>query len=407
MQNLDLETLTEACRPGGASVLTAVTELAAAAGQHGAVAPARYVRGSHATYAFETRYIDSADTGPQPMGTVVLDSKGSSLNRVEAQLSAAITDGHPALSRTPRIRVTYEGLAPVTDLDLPHRAFDGHVRAGTIDGGGGPVTADPRYRAARDSTAADAKPLLELSPISVVLGCWDSTRRSHQVRFRSALVGEIIGVLADQSPDGRDIAPRGGARSDAIAPSVRLSADQMEQLLSAQEAELSPKNAERVRQAVKKAKTGVTSAAGLGLGSIPPSLEGLGLVACQRIIRSHVLSFSALRQLRFGLRPDGDAAARGLLAALALNGLARSYDELLLRASCDLVETEEPRFMLDGRYGRTNKLTPLRIDAADALLEQAIEVAVAAGVRWEGQVFEVTGNPLIAGGIVADEDGGE
>lgn len=406
MMDLDFQTVSQACRSGGPSVLTVVTELAAAAGEHGAVAPARYVRGSQATYAFETRYIDKDGSGPQAMATVVIDSKGSTLNRIEAQLSAAITDAHPVLVRTPRIRVTYEGLAPVTDLDLPHRAFDGHVRAGTV-AGGGKVTADARYRAARDSSAVDARPLLELSPISVVLGSWDSTRRSHQVRFRSALVGEIVGVLADQSAEGRDVAPRGGARSDAIAPSVRLSGDQMEQLLTAQEAELSIKNAEKIRNDIRKAKKGTTSAAGLGLGSIPPSLEGLGLVACQRIIRSHVLSFSALRQLRFGLGPDGDAAARALLAALALNGLARSYEELLLRANCDLVEKEEPRFVIDGRYGRTTELAPLRIDAADDLLEEAISAAVAAGVRWDGQVFEVTGNPLIARGIISDEDGGE
>jgi len=67
-------------------------------------------------------------------------------------------------------------------------------------------------------------------------------------------------------------------------------------------------------------------------------METLAGVACHRIVRSHVLSFAALRQIRFGAGPDGDAACRALLAALALAALARSDAELVLRANCDLVE---------------------------------------------------------------------
>jgi len=402
-KHLDLTTITAACRPGGASVLTVNSELAPAAGPHAGVAPPRFVRGSQAVYAFETRYVDIDGSGPQAVSTVVLDSKGSALNRIEEALSTAIHDEVGAVSSTPRIRVSYDGLPPVTCLELPHRAFDGHVRAGTVDGK--PTTDSDRYRAARNVTAANARPLLELSPISLVLGAWDSTRKTHQVRFRSALVGEVIGVLADQGPDGRDVSARGAARFEHLAPSVRLSPEDMESLVQAQEAELSVKNVEGIRKDIARAKKGGTiSASPLGLGSIPPSLDGLGLVSCQRIIRSHVLSFSALRQLRFGLGHDGDAAARALLAALGLNGLARSFDELLLRANCDLIETAEPVFTLDGRYGRTIPLEALRAEAADELLEAAVQAARGFGVEWQGQVFEVVGNPLIVGAIAADTD---
>ena len=41
-EKLSLEHLIEAARPGGPSVLTEVTELAPAAGEHASVAPARY-----------------------------------------------------------------------------------------------------------------------------------------------------------------------------------------------------------------------------------------------------------------------------------------------------------------------------------------------------------------------------
>ena len=404
-QVLDFATLTQACSPGGGSVLTFRTELAPAAGEEAGIAPARYLRGSNAAYAFETRYALDPSTGrSEPVKAVVIDSKGSTLNRVEQELSWAIRDGHSILGRTPRIRVSYQGQEPVTCMDLPHRAFDGHIRAGTIDGK--PVTENAIYRAARDCTPANARALLELSPIGLVMGAWDSTRRSHQVRLRSALVGETIGILADQSPDATHIAPRGAARRDEIAPSVRLGAKEMTALLEAQESELSPGNVTDIRKAIAKAGKGTTSAADLVLGSIPPSLNGLGFVSCRRILRTHVLSFSALRQIRFGLGPEGDATARALLASLALAGLARSYGELNFRANCDLVESGEPTCELDARYGKKVSIDLPDVEAADALLSEAIDAAKGLGIRWEGQVLEVEGNPLIAGGIIAEADEG-
>lgn len=399
--------LKDACRPGGASVLSVTTELAPAGGPHVGVAPPRYVRGRDrdAVYAFEKRFVDIGDGGAQPVDAVLLDSKQSALNRLETALSQAIGDGLEPLASTPRIRVTYEGRVPVTDLDLPHRAFDGHIRAGTV--AGEPVTKHPVYRAARNATNADARALLELSPASVVLGAWDSTRKSNQVRFRSALVGEVIGVLADQSGAGRKVDSRGGARFDAVAPSVRVPASQMRALMEAQRGELSQKNIEEIEKDIKKAGSGTVSAARLGLGNVPPSLDALGLVSCRRIIRSHVLSFAALRQIRFGLGAEGDVVARALLAAWALNGLARSFAELVLRANCDLVEVFAPAARLDGRYGAVREVEFPDIDTADGLLSEAIDAARTAGVEWSGNVFEVTGNPDVFHGIVAGDDEGQ
>lgn len=389
--------LTEACSPGGASVLTAVTELAPAAGAHAAVAPARYVSGSQATYAFETRYIDE-----QPMTVVLIDSKPSQLNRVEQALADSVRDGDGLFSRTPHIVVHYPD-RDLADYEAPHRAFDGHIRAGTVDGN--PVTQHPVYRAARDATPGDARALLTLSPVSLAFGAWDSTRRSNQGRYRSTLVGEIIGVLADQSGNGTSVPKRGGARRDEVAPSVRVSPADLEKLLVAQEDELSIKNVEALRKAAKNPKQTTVSAAALGLGSIPPSLETLGLVACQRIIRSHVLSFSALRQLRFGGTLEADVACRSLLAALSLAALARSNEELLLRANCDLVESAAPVYSLDRRNGQVEEVLPLDRRTTDELLKIAIERAVElASIEWNGQVFEVVGNPIVHGGAVADEE---
>jgi CRISPR-associated protein Csb1 len=297
----------------------------------------------------------------------------------------------------PHVEVVYErhGTPEIyTDLSLPHRVYDGHVRAGSVDGV--PVTQTERYRAARNATPANARALLELSPITLAYGGWDATRRSRQGRWRSALVGEIIGVLADQSLDTPRSALRGGARVDPVAMQVQLDSSALMALADAQQDELSPRLYDAIAAEAKKKGGVLISASNLGLGGIPPSLVQLAGVACRRIIRSHVLSLATLRQLRFGAEPEGDAACRALLAALALNGLARSDSELCLRANCDLVEAGPTDVFIDRRGGEREALEPLSIEAADALLAAAIDAARRdAGLDWQGQVFAVVGNPSI------------
>lgn len=393
----DFNTLLTSCSAGGPSVLTSVTELRPAAGDHAAIAPARYVSGRSAAYAFETRNIDG-----EAASAVVIDSKASQLNRLESAIALAIEEDDLALTRMPRMTVSY-GEQLWADYEAPHRAFDGHFRAGTVDGV--PLPQTEIYRAMRNCTPANARALLEQSPVSLAFGAWDSTRRSNQVRLRSAIAGEIIGVLVDQSSNGREVPKRGGGRNDSISPSVQVSAKEMQQLLEAQEDELSPKKAEEIRKSIASAKKQNLSGSVLGLGSIPPVLSTLGLVACSRIIRSHVLSFSTLRQLRFGSPGRGDVAARSLIAALALYALTLSNQELLLRANCDLVEASAPDFRLDGRNGTTRDLGALTPEVSQPLLLAAIEHAEETlGIRWAGQVLAVQGNPIVAGGTQAETD---
>jgi CRISPR-associated protein Csb1 len=116
-------------------------------------------------------------------------------------------------------------------------------------------------------------------------------------------------------------------------------------------------------------------------------------VCCSRIIRTQVLSFAALRQLRFDCGPDGDEAGRVLLAAYALAGLARANAELSIRANCDLVETGPTTLRLDARDGEFVELAALSIAEADALLERAlIDAYREADITWRGQILHVTGN---------------
>ena len=311
-------------------------------------------------------------------------------------MSAAIADQDPVLARTPRIELRFEDGQVYSDIDLPHRAFDGQIRAGTINGE--PATAAQEYWELRNATVADARPLLERSPITLLLGGWDASRKTHAGRYRSLLVGEIIGILSDQGRDPEvNQSKRGGARIDPLGARIQLDQAEREAIAGVQKSELSDK-----AYTNSYGKGGKSSS--LGLGGIPPSLEQLGGVTCRAIIRSHVLSFAALRALRFDSpTSEGDVACRALLAALALNGLARSDAELLLRANCDLVEAGPAVVTLDKRYGQKENFEPLSIEQAQELLSAAIDNAVqAANLTWDGSILVVEGNPTILAAAADD-----
>lgn len=387
---------------GGGSVITSITELEPAAGPHASVAPAKFVDGSKSVFAYETRYIED-----DAQKVVLIDSKQSELNRAEAAIEQGRQYGKEAVVKIPRAVVTYQtenGPVEYTDMELSHRIFDGHFRAGRVDGK--PITENDQYRALRNSTPADMSALLKTAPAALLFGAWDSTRKSNQVRLRSALVGEIIGVLADQEPGAETRqARRGGARVDAVAASVKLSAKELSSLVDDQEAELSPGNVGARRNEIKKAKPDARiSASPLGLGSIPPALEETGAVACRRIIRSWVLSLATLRQLRFGQDEKKNIAARALLAALGLNAIARAEHELYIRANCDLIESAAPVVTLDQRFGKKKEFAPLTVKQTDQLLLEAIENAKKAGVAdWNGQTFNVEGNSAIIANATAED----
>jgi CRISPR-associated protein Csb1 len=376
-----------------------VTELAPAAGPHASVAPAKFAaRNSDlGAYAYETRYDDGV-----PAAAVVIDSKQSQNNRGEEALRNAIVDGHETLGRLPRIAVSYRSgdrAMQLLDLELPHRAFDGHIRAGTIEGR--PVTQDERYRRVRDAHPGDALALLETSPVSLIFGAWDSSRAARQGRWRSILVGEIIGFCA--RTDEPEL--KGGARIDPVGMRVELTGPSLKDLADRQRAELSRKNYDAVIKTAAAAKGDKRAkASAVGLGGIPPTLEALAGVACRRILRSHVLSFAALRQIRFGKGGDGDAACRALLAALGLASLARSDAELVLRANCDLVEAGPTAVTLHGRANEKIAYESLTVEQADELLAEALAHAErAAGIAWNGVVLDITGDPAIVAGAVDDE----
>jgi len=385
-ETLSLDHLMKAARPGGPSVLTEVTELAPAAGEHASIAPARYTtKQGAATYIYEDRFIDG-----ERVTTVLVDSKSSVLNRMEGAVVDAIDSGHPLLSRWPRIEVSYGSGADkrtFSCLRLPHRAFDAHIRAGTIDGT--PVTQHERYVAARNADPGNALAMLNTSFATPAFGAWDSSRKARQARYPSIIVGEVVGVLANQDSAEPRAASYSGARVDPVAMGLDLDEKRLRAILEPQKHEYSAKFIGK--RALKVSE--------LGLAAIPPSDEGLAGIATRRIIRSHVLSFALLRRLRFGAGPEGDVAIRALIAATLIDAMVRSDSELQLRANCHLVEKEPPRLTLDLRFGERLELAPLSVEAADALLAEAYEAARPYGVEWNGVTLAVAGNELIWGAI--------
>ena len=407
MRTLGLDLLLAATASGGPSCLASTTRLRPAGGFHTAVAPPKYLQGTGnsaaSVYVYEQRFLDG-----EFRHTVLIDSKQSQLNRLEAELDRARRDGHPVLARIPHVRVTYgEGsdVRAFTDLTLPHRVYDAHVRAGSVEGV--PTTQTLLYRSVRDANPANARALMDVSPITLVLGGWDSSRRSSQGRWRSALVGEIIGFVPGIGPTGDglpDPGRRGGARIDPVGMHMQVPGSALKQMALDQRDELSAGNFDKVTKQADAAKAKPVGASELGFGGIPPSLSALGGVACEPILRTHVLSFAALRQMRFGAGTDGDAACRALLAALALAGLARSDAELCLRANCDLVEDGPTSMTLDQRGGKELALQAPDIATADALLAAALQEAERrAGVTWSGLALDVVGNPDVVRGAVAED----
>jgi CRISPR-associated protein Csb1 len=306
---LELDSLYEHLRRGGAATLNHPATYGVAGGT--VVAPARYAGRNGSEFVFETRFVDG-----EFRRTVLIDSKQSQANRAEEGLLAARRDGGASVL-IPVIEVRYEGREVLSDLSLPHRAFDAHVRFASQDGEA--VVGRGWYRELRDATYADLTPLFLTSPVTAAFGGWDSSRRSGQLRLRGLLVSELFGVVADREDR---LSRRSGARLDPLGQDVHVTPDEFEGLLDQQRDHLSPTlvtKLEKQAEATRKKKGAETlSASALGLGGIPPSTETPFGVSVPEVRRARTFSLAGLRRLRFGGSADDDVAARGALMPILI-----------------------------------------------------------------------------------------
>ena len=406
------EMLEAAAAPGGPQALTATTNLKPAGGFGRLVAPARYSFGkdskkSGSTYVFERRFLlaegRSIYSG-RAMNTVLLDSRESNANRMEEAIRmAAEIEGH-VFSKMPSIEVAYgegEEQEIFRDYELPHRAFDAHIRFAKFEDEDGEC-----YKRARKATPRDAGALFDISPITVLLGGWDST--GGCVKFPALVVGETFGVLADQSCGQEDaIRRRHGARLDPVSPNFEPLAFTSGELGGTAE----EGNTKIIVEDKDGKKKGGKEASALNLGHIPPATDGTDGVAVSSIVRHNVLQFGALRRLHFGKGSEGDRAIRTLLAAMAIDAMVRAGGELFLRANAQLVFAGSAcDWVVDDANGGEGFCKSLSIEEADALLTRAYGGAKDAGAvdDWESKpVLQVKGNETIYNSrkVEEEEDG--
>lgn len=377
-------------RRGGAATLNHPATYAVAEGA--VVAPARYAGRNGSEFVFETRYVDG-----EFRRTTLIDAKQSQSNRAEEGLLAARREGDPA-ARIPIIEVHYEGREALSDLHMPHRAFDAHIRFATQDGD--PVVNRPWYRALRDATHADLSTVLLSSPATLAFGGWDSSRKTGQLRLRGLFVSELFGVVA--GGDTR-LSRRSGARLDPLGQDFHVTPDEFDALLDRQREHLSPKLTKKLEDEVRSArkkKAETLSAAALNLGGVPPGTEVPYGVSVPEVRRARTLSLAGLRRLRFGDTVDEDVAARGALLAMLLLGAAYADADPDLRAYCD-VAAPNAQTLLDDEAIELD----LSIDACAAFLSEAIE-RLPSRLAWSGQVQSLTGDPSLNRGAedLAAED---
>ena len=364
---------------GTAAAFRSRTRLQPAGGEGDKVFPPTY---AGAVYAKEERQIRGTK-----VPCVLLDSVQAQANRLEEALQRALDVG--TLKGVPVLNVDFTGLGlldeigRVSSLEAPHRVADAILRDSLHDGQ--PFRKSKLGESLNQVSVQNATPLYKLCPTALIFGLWDSTgpKGGLGAKFQRALVSEIIGVNAQ-------IGVKTSSRIDPLG--MRAAAKVI-------------KNADGSYElAGDKAKDGV-SPSEVNHGNIPPDITkpgGAGGATMDYAEQTIVLSLPALRKLRFPVdgktTPERDAAARTVLAALALTAAALAAESGFdLRSRCLLWPTDVMKWELLEIPGKAP--TEFIVTAKDAvkLLEEAVAAAEKLGLVWQKEPVKLTPSPnLIA-----------
>ena len=349
-------------------------------------------------HVYERRRLDGQD-----VWCVLIDSVQSQANRLEDCLLEVIRENEKA-SEKEKLQIPYvevdfsevepklDGITRITSLDAPHRVYDAIFRDSMLKEKSQNGEEDKPFmesavgqRLARAS-AEDASALLEISPTALLFGAWHSTGQGGGLgaKFARCLVSEIMGIdvpvdeLVNQRTgeiNARTAGRRTGSRIDPLGVLRKVDVFKGESGWSTTE-EGAGGNAKQVRPSE------------INHGNIVPSVQILG-VTCDYAEHTFVLSFAALRRLRFG-EPKKDAAGRSLLAALGLVALveqdARGY---ALRSRCDLVCDGRTPLKLVHPDG-TTKGVEINNETARALYKSAFDKAQQAGFKMPDKPLRLT-----------------
>ena len=341
-------------------------------------------------HVYERRRLNGQD-----VWCVLIDSVQSQANRLEECLLEAIRDGLPI----PYVEVDFsnaqlDGITRITSLDAPHRVYDAIFRDSMLEEDKPFMESAVGQRLARAS-AEDASALLEISPTALLFGAWHSTGQGGGLgaKFARCLVSEIMGidVPVDElvNPrtgeiNARTAGRRTGSRIDPLGVLRKVEVFKGESGWSTTEKGAGD-NAKEVRPSE------------INHGNIVPSVQILG-VTCDYAEHTFVLSFAALRRLRFGEsenKKDRDMAGHSLLTALGLVALAeqdaRGY---ALRSRCDLVCEDRTPLELVHPDGATENIAIDRA-AAHALYKEAVKTAEDAGFKLPAEPLCLTPQPKL------------
>jgi CRISPR-associated protein Csb1 len=368
---MNIQTLHNAVR-GSAAAFRSRTRLQPAGGEGDKVFPPTY---AGAVYAREERQINGAK-----VPCVLLDSVQAQANRLEEALQRALDAG--TLKDIPVLNVDFTGLGlldevgRVSSLEAPHRIADAILRDSLHDGQ--PFRKSELGKSLDQASLQNATPLYKLCPTALIFGLWDSTgpKGGLGAKFQRALVSELIGVNAQ-------IGVKTSSRIDPLG--MRAAAKVIKKPDGSYEL------------AGDKSKDAV-SPAEVNHGNIPPDITkegGAGGVTLEYAEQTVVLSLPALRKLRFPVdgktSPERDAAARTVLAALALTAAALAAESGFdLRSRCLLWPTDVMKWELLEKPGQKPLEFSLSAEAAIELLKQAVEAAEKQGLVWQKEPVKLT-----------------
>ena len=387
MSLLTFERLRDAVAGDSVALRSRIT-LQPAGGEGDKIFPPSYSvdgRAEH-KYAVEERQVGDGD---KTSTTVLLDSVASQANRAELAL---LEGWEQEEIHFPVPYVDFSNDDGVTDydkltvLDAPHRLADAIFRdsmlAGTL------FRLSRVGRAITEATPRNATDLFRYSPTSLLFGMWDSTGPKGGLgsKFQRAYVSEIVGfdVAVGRKVESR-IDP---LQIEKVAPEDKV-------FNSAEEAEVWTTDPNEASTGTKggpafASRGSESGEAGqpskINHGNIVPSIDAqAGGVTISKALQTTVVSFAALRRLRFkGFDRDAETAARTAVAALGVAAIAYQYEnDFDLRSRCLLLPTHPTRIEMLRRDGSAAEVVDLDRSAASEILSAAAKHSSDAGIGWE------------------------
>jgi len=368
---------------GSAAAFRSRTRLQPAGGEGDKVFPPTY---AGAVYAKEERQINGVK-----VPCVLLDSVQAQANRLEEALQRALDAG--TLKDIPVLNVDFTGLGlldevgRVSSLEAPHRIADAILRDSLH--AGQPFRKSELGKSLDQASLQNATPLYKLCPTALVFGLWDSTgpKGGLGAKFQRALVSEIIGVNAQ-------IGVKTSSRIDPLG--MRAAAKVIKKPDGGYEL------------AGDKAKDGV-SPSEVNHGNIPPDISAVGGATLDYAEQTVVLSLPALRKLRFPVdsktTPERDAAARTVLAALALTATALAVESGFdLRSRCLLWPTDPMKWELLETPGKAPTEFTITASEAIKLLTEAVAAAEKLGLVWQKEAVKLTPSPNLVALLKRSQD---